>query len=566
MGAAACILLMVVLHAWFSPAPPPPTAVEPRTSVPLPVPRARDAAAPGMATEPSRTASDPTGSPEVGIDQAAVHAPAEQVLEVDTDVFHVVLTNRGGRARSWQLKAFEAERGQPLELLPREATPVIPLGFDLDDPKLTQQLDAALYRVDRQVSGDSQTLTFEWADGLGLRAVKTLEFRARDYRVGIHVEVVDRGRRLPVRVTWGPGFEAQEPGKGRRSFHYAHQVVRNLGGTVVRSPLKDLDGAVSEDPDGPLHWAGLEDQYFAALILPDGGEGGLRFWPVQPKTRQDAAADSSSPDSLPVVAVAVPPGGAQLFVGPKNYELLHGLGNQLESVIWFSSNGLLYFLAKHLFVALLWIHHHLVPNFGVAIMLATAGLRLLLFPLNQYSMVSMRKAGMQMQRLQPKINAIKAKYRKNKDTQARGRMNEEIMALYRREGVNPVSSMSGCVPILIQFPILIAFYNVFTVAAELRGAPFFGWIQDLSLKDPFYVTPVLMGITMFLQQRMSLSKGMDPMQQRMMLFMPLIFTVMFLNLPSGLILYWLVNNILGIGQQWLVNRHMVRLEAAEQKA
>jgi YidC/Oxa1 family membrane protein insertase len=145
-------------------------------------------------------------------------------------------------------------------------------------------------------------------------------------------------------------------------------------------------------------------------------------------------------------------------------------------------------------------------------------------------------------------------------------MNEEMMALYRKEGVNPMGGMSGCLPLLIQFPILIGFYNMLTVAIELRGAPFFGWIQDLTLKDPFYVTPLLMGATMFFQQKMTTTPVGDPTQRRIMLMMPIVFTVMFLNLPSGLVLYWFVNNLLGIGQQWLVNRHVGRVEAAAQKA
>jgi len=174
---------------------------------------------------------------------------------------------------------------------------------------------------------------------------------------------------------------------------------------------------------------------------------------------------------------------------------------------------------------------------------------------------------MQMQRLKPRMDSIKNKYVKKKDAESRGKMNKEIMELYAKEGINPLSQMSGCLPILIQFPVLIAFYNVFTVAVELRGAPFAAWIRDLSLPDPFWITPLLMGGTMFYQQKLAMQKSaMDPMQARMMMFMPLIFTVTFLTLPSGLVLYWLTNNVLGIAQQWLVNRHMARIEPAPQRA
>ena len=209
----------------------------------------------------------------------------------------------------------------------------------------------------------------------------------------------------------------------------------------------------------------------------------------------------------------------------------------------------------------------MVANWGIVIVLATFCLRLVLFPLNQYSMVKMRKAGMQMQRLKPRMDALKNKYAKKKDADSRKKMNEEMMALYAKEGINPLSQMSGCLPILIQFPVLIAFYNVFTVAVELRGAPFFAWIKDLSLPDPFWITPLLMGATMFYQQKLAMQKSaMDPTQARMMMFMPLIFTVTFLTLPSGLVLYWLTNNVLGIAQQYLVNRHIARIEPAAQRA
>jgi YidC/Oxa1 family membrane protein insertase len=170
----------------------------------------------------------------------------------------------------------------------------------------------------------------------------------------------------------------------------------------------------------------------------------------------------------------------------------------------------------------------------------------------------------QSQRLQPKIKAIRAKYQKKKDAKSRQTMNEEIMALYKKEGVNPAGGLSGCLPLLAQFPILIGFYNMLTVAVELRGAPFFGWIQDLSQKDPYWVIPLLMGVTMFAQQKMAMSKIKDPtmqQQQRFMMFMPFFFTWICLQMPSGMVLYWFVNNLLGIGQQWLVNRHTGRLSA-----
>jgi YidC/Oxa1 family membrane protein insertase len=315
-----------------------------------------------------------------------------------------------------------------------------------------------------------------------------------------------------------------------------------------------------------VRWAGLEDQYFAMIAIPAEPVDGVATWAVERVPRAVEPPDEEvEPEPQALVALAIPPEGATLFVGPKKYHLLDGLGNDLGQAVWFSSNAFLAWISRQIFLGLLWLHDHVVPNYGVAIVLATLLLRVLLFPVNQYSMVSMKKAQLQMQRLQPKVKVIRAKYKKAKDAENRARMNQEMMDMYKREGVNPMGGLTGCLPLLAQFPILIGFYNMLTVAVELRGADFFGWINDLSRGDPWYVLPVLMGATMFLQQKLAMSKVKDPMQlqqQRMMMFMPVFFTYICLWMPSGMVLYWFVNNVLGIGQQWLVNRHTSRLEAA----
>ena len=210
--------------------------------------------------------------------------------------------------------------------------------------------------------------------------------------------------------------------------------------------------------------------------------------------------------------------------------------------------GWLGVLARPLLALLVWIHSF-VGNYGVAIILLTVLLRVVFLPLNHKSMVSMRR----MQRLQPQMAAIRAKYKGSKELEQKQKMNEEVMALYKREGVSP---FGGCLPMLAQLPILFSFYRLLSVAVELRQAPFVMWVQDLSDYDPYLVLPLLMGGSMLVQQRMTPSPGADPMQARMFKFMPIIFTVLFLYVPSGLVLYWLVNNLLGITQQLYVNRKM----------
>jgi len=199
--------------------------------------------------------------------------------------------------------------------------------------------------------------------------------------------------------------------------------------------------------------------------------------------------------------------------------------------------------------------------------------RVLFFPLLYRGQIKMRVMQEKMKRVQPKVKALKERYHRLEKKEAergnvgarqklRQEMNEELMKLYREEDINPLGSMSGCLPLLLQLPILYAFYTILSISIELRHAPFMLWINDLSQKDPYYVTPIIMGATQLVQQVMTSSSIPDPAQRRMMYFMPIMFTYIFLNFPSGLVLYWLVNNLLGIAQQYLINRRAVNDKAA----
>ncbi len=206
----------------------------------------------------------------------------------------------------------------------------------------------------------------------------------------------------------------------------------------------------------------------------------------------------------------------------------------------------------------------MVANWGWAIVILTAIIKLIFWPVTQKSMLSMKHMQEKTKRVQPKVAALKEKYRRQgkKDIDSRGKMNQEVMALYQKEGINPMGNLGGCLPLLLQMPILYGFYNLLQVAIELRQAPWLAWVQDLSLADPYYVLPIVMGGSMVYQQLLTGAAIADPAQRRMMYFTPVLFTVFFLNLPSGLVLYWLVNNILGIVQQALINRRYERDKAA----
>ena len=239
---------------------------------------------------------------------------------------------------------------------------------------------------------------------------------------------------------------------------------------------------------------------------------------------------------------ATSPTSKRVFFGPKDFDVLAAVDRDLVRTIYY---GVFSFLAVPLLHALKWINGF-IGNYGWSIILLTLLINVAMFPLRHRSVVSMRK----MQQLQPQVKAIQERYAKMKMTDpGKQKQNEEMMQLYREKGVNPAS---GCVPMLLTMPILFAFYSMLSVSIELRGQPFALWIHDLSQHDPYYITPVLMGISMLWQQR--LTPVADPAQAKVMMLTPVMFLVFFLWAPSGLVLYWLVSNLLGIGQQYATNR------------
>jgi YidC/Oxa1 family membrane protein insertase len=236
---------------------------------------------------------------------------------------------------------------------------------------------------------------------------------------------------------------------------------------------------------------------------------------------------------------------ARFYIGPKELGALRAVDPQMVPAIWF---GMFSFLTVPLLSALNWIHGY-IGNYGWSILALTLLINAVMFPLRHKSFVSMRK----MQEIQPQVKMIQDRYSKLKMSDpARQKMNTELMDLYRSKGVNPAS---GCIPMLLTMPVLLAFYNLLSEAIELRGAPFTLWIRDLSVADPYYVTPILMGLSQLAQQRMAPAAA-DPAQQKMMMVMPVVFTFLFITSPSGLALYWLASNVLLIGQQMLTN-HLI---------
>lgn len=512
----AAILSGLVIVVWYAVFGPTPTTRPGPTGQPSPVPVA--SAAPAAATPEAAPIAAPA-APAASV-RPALAGTDEAVVTLEVGGLRATVSPRGGLMQSVVLTGYRDSKGQPLELLrPGERKPL----------RLAAEgaWNQDLYAVERT---DSE-IVLRWSDGQGNWVEKRLGAGSGSF--GLRVDVTTGGAASGggVVVVAGLGDSSKEGGQ----FAVSGAVVRAQGDLEKINPEK-VKGTWSAR--GSIDFAGVEDRYFLLTLLPDVGMN-----EVEVTRREEGVAE---------VAVRGEGGRTRgtIYAGPKDHSVLEAYGRGLAETVSF---GIFGFLSVGFLAALRWIYGY-VGNWGVAIIVLTAGIRLLLFPLNHKATISMRR----MQKLQPKMAAIQERYkeRAKKDPQVRARMNQEIMGLYKAEGVNP---MGGCLPNLAQLPILYALYTLFAYAVELRQAPFAWWIKDLSLKDPTYITPILMTGSWFLQQRLSPPVG-DPAQRRLFMFMPLIFGFMFMSFPAGLVLYWLVNNLLTIAQQVLTDKMLANTE------
>jgi YidC/Oxa1 family membrane protein insertase len=312
-------------------------------------------------------------------------------------------------------------------------------------------------------------------------------------------------------------------------------------------PASRIEDKIEKDlPDteqelkGNVKWVALQDKYFMSVAMPTGATS---VW-----IKKEGERLASAQVRFPAPSVSAPL-TFRLYAGPKEFEILKTLDAGLEDTIdfgWFifGSWDMVKAVAKPLFSVLRFLHDY-TQNYGIAIVLLTVGIKLLFAPLQYKSYKSMKE----MQLLQPKVLALQTKYKDDRD-----RLNKELIKLYRDHKVNPVG---GCLPMLLQMPVFVALFNVLYMTIELRQAPFLLWVTDLSIPDPYYVLPILMGVTMMIQQKIT-PTTMDPVQAKIMLLLPAFMTLLFLNFASGLVLYWFTNNLLTIGQQFVTDRYIYR--------
>lgn len=521
-GLMAAVLFVTQL--FFQPPPPQ------KTIKPAERPQAARAAKPA----PTQSAAD--GGTQAS---AQIMGDAPRRYTVDTEVYRIVFSNRGGVVESWQLKKYRDGKGKPLELVNTAAQGRVPSPFSLayKEQKPSVDLNQALFAT--RLSTDGLQIDFEFASGT-TRAKKTFRFLRDSYLSEISSEISEAGRRLSHYLLWRGGF-------GDSSVVSAAAAQHTVYFDATKNELVTNDAKAAKNgpvtASGAFHFAGIQDQYFAAVFLP------LDETAVEVQTWQDVVPDAGEQKEQPHVGVAVRAGERNrfsLFTGPKDIDLLRRVNPKLASLVDFGWFG---FLAKPLFLCLNWVHDHWVHNYGWAIVLVTVGINFLLLPLKLSSLRSMKK----MQALQPEIQALNEKYKNISLRDPRkAQQNQELMELYKKHGVNP---MGGCMPLLLQIPFFIAFYKVLSVAIELRGASWL-WVTDLSQPEtlPIRILPLAMILTQYVLQKMTPATGADPAQQRIMLLMPFLMGFMFYGVSSGLVLYWLTGNLVGIAQQWVMNR------------
>jgi YidC/Oxa1 family membrane protein insertase len=481
----------------------------------------------------------------------AVQATSETQTVVENELFRIVFSNRGAQVKSWILKKYKDDNGKPLDLVNQQAAAKFgfPLSLHTYDEGLRSRLNQALY-VPSAIGniGPSQTLAFEYSAG-GLQVKKTFTF---DATYVIHAEISTSYQGAPVmtQLLWPSGFGDQST----RPQYEAATVDTAKSGDVDQIAPKKISGGATLP--GPFQWAGVSDLYFAAIFLPDQSDDVSLVTlhntidiPRDLKHPDPKETDHSSVLGAGIGSSPAAPFRTRLFVGPKNLDVL-GLINtngapSLEKVVSFGWWG---WIAKPMFLVLRFFHDHVVQNWGWSILLLTLILNLAMMP----TRLQMMKSSLKMQRIQPQTEAIKAKYAKYKATDPRRQdMNKEMFDLQKREGVN---MFGGCLPMLLQYPLLLGFYKMLGNVIELRQAHWL-WLPDLSAADPWKILPAFVILSMFLTQFFTPSPGMDQSQQRMMAFMmPVVFGVMMWNIGSGVALYWACSNLLGVAQQLVMNR------------
>ena len=474
-------------------------------------------------------------SQKSGAPSSEISPPAsEQTVTIETDLVRVGLSNRGGVIQSWELKRYHTAppEKKPVQLVYQGGKFKGPLSITVANAEIDKTIREGLYGIEKDFTildaahpvGHVTMQFHDSATHLGVE--KRLTFHHDSYVVDVSVDL--EGVTEPYDVGLGTNFGIVEWGSGF------------IG--VIGSAWRVDDKIEKETPEkelerkGTVQWVVLHDKYFLSVLMPKQGTAALA------KNEGEKIVSAG-------VRMTAPSVGLQLYAGPKEHDSLRSLNVGLEEMIdfgffIFGSWTVVKSVAKPIFYILRFIHEY-VGNYGVTIVLLTCMIKILFVPLQYKSYKSMKM----MRLIQPKIAAVQEKYKGDRD-----RLNKELMKLYKDQKVNP---LGGFLPMILQMPVFVALFNVLYTTIDLRQAPFMLWITDLSVQDPYYVLPIIMGVTMFIQQKIT-PTTMDPTQAKIMLVLPVGMTFLFVNFPAGLVLYWLTNNTLTISQQLLTDRFVFR--------
>jgi YidC/Oxa1 family membrane protein insertase len=557
----ASLLSMLVILLWIKFFAPKPPAVPPQPKPVISAPQTPSAvlpATPGATNQAS--GNKPATLKPVNTAITPVSDSQESSIVIQSDLYRVEISNRGAVVKSWQLSKYmdDNKPQRVLDVVHPEAAQQIggwPFSLVLDNADLEKTANNGLFELVSHNAGSGNSITapadiqFSWSDG-HLEVTKHFHFD-NSYVIRVDVTAKLDGKPIQSGLAWLGGFgdltvTNPAPVETVNTFY-------TESGKIVLFPYKKLEGLDHWGPgvwQGGKDFTGIEDRYFTAAFLPPNGAapGTLqtRYW-----KDFHPAQINGQPGAEPVPEVATASGpqalALRVYVGPKDYDVLKHMNPPLHGLVNF---GWMEFIADPLFHMLKWLHKY-IPNWGWAIVVLTLVINMLLFPLR----ISSYKTTMKMQRVGPEIKAIQERYKKYKLNDPRkAEMNKEVMAVYSREGINPAG---GCFQMFLQMPIWFGLNNALRFAIEMRHARWFGWITDLSARDPYYVLPVMMGLSMYLVSKMTPMTSTDPQQQMMMKIMPITMAGIFMISPisSGLAVYILTSSIVGIGQQWYLNRH-----------
>jgi YidC/Oxa1 family membrane protein insertase len=478
-------------------------------------------------------------------------SPSEQLVSVETDVLRVLIDTRGGVIRSIKLKKFPTSLDDPndyLELVHSDNDSLHILQSGLRNKESTAPTHHSIYRVDKteyrlEEGQDELVVPLYWNEN-GIDVVKSYRFKPGNYLVELKHEVRNQSQQDWQASEYRQIQRSRPLETSRLLYTYTGSVYYNEETKYEKVTFDDMeDSQLKLESKGG--WIAMIQHYFLSAWIPNQEETNLVYSIANTK-RVPATYTIGLRSANQIVA----PGGSaefssQLFVGPKIVNRLEEISPGLELTVDY---GVLTFISKPLYWLLSW-YHSFVGNWGVAIILLTLTVKTLFYKLSETSYRSMAK----MRKVSPRLKSLKERFGDD-----RQKMNQAMMELYKTEKINP---MGGCLPILVQIPVFIALYWALLESVDLRQAPFIFWIKDLSVMDPFYVLPILMGISMVIQQRLN-PPPPDPIQAKIMMALPFVFTVFFAFFPSGLVLYWVVNNVLSITQQWIITR---RIEAGASK-